>query len=240
MKLTQKIFKQSFYMGMIVLLPTYLLFGSFIISALFQLIMNSFHLSLESANINACFNFFFDLILTVFAIVVFKNEFVIQFKNFKKSNKTEFINNVVLGIPVLYGASIIGNVLSMILTGDISSSENQIMVEEMIKQMPILMIITVTVLAPILEETVFRLLLFTGFYERGRWFAYLLSAGLFGLLHVYQPMLEGNFLEILKIFPYLFMGIGLCYIYERSDNILAPIFCHGIINGISVMIMIFM
>ncbi|MEE0967040.1 MAG: hypothetical protein U0L85_08325, partial [Bacilli bacterium] len=65
MKLTQKIFKQSFYMGMIVLLPTYLFFGSFIISALFQLIMNSFPLSIDSADMNAYFNFFFDLILTV-------------------------------------------------------------------------------------------------------------------------------------------------------------------------------
>lgn len=240
MKLTQKLSKQSFYMGMIVLLPTYLLFGVYIVSALFQFLMNTFHIQLSSSDLNAYYNFFFDLIFACFAIIVFRKELKKQFNHLKEQDTMDFIHQVLLGIPVLYGASFVGSLLSMVLTGDMSSSENQILIEEMMKQVPVIMIISVTVLAPILEELIFRLLLFTGFYKWGRWAGYLIAGGLFGFLHVYQPILQGNFMEILQIFPYLFMGLGLCFVYEKADNIFAPILCHAIMNGISVITIMFM
>lgn len=236
MKLTQKISKQSFYMGLIVLLPAYLLFGSVILSAIFQFIESVLGIAFDDSTLNGYFNFVFDLVFVVISFLIFRKEIIEQWKSLKE-DKLQFINNVALGIPILYLASITGNLLSALLTGELTTSENQILIESMLQQLPLLMILTVTILAPILEEFVFRLLLFTGFYKKSRWLAYLVSAGSFGLLHVFQSMLQGNIAEIFMVFPYLFMGAGLCFLYEKADNIFAPMLAHGIINTISVVML---
>lgn len=238
MRLTQRISKQSFFMGLIVLFPAYIELGTIILSAIFRFIILTFHLNIDQTIMNAYYNFAFDLILTFLAILVFKKEILSQWKNLKQRDKKDFFNNVLLGIPILYILSIVGNLLSMILSGTTSTSENQMVMETLIERAPIMMIIIVVISAPILEELIFRLLLFTGFYKWNRWLAYAMSAGLFGLLHVYQPMIDGNISEILMIFPYLFMGIGLCFIYEKSDNIFASMLCHGIINLISAVLIL--
>lgn len=238
MKLTHRISKQSFFMGLIVLFPAYIQLGSIIFMAVLKFFITTFHLKFDQTILNAYFNLAFDVIFALITIFIFKDELRSQWNDFKNKDKREFFNDILIGIPILYILSIAGNLLSMIFSGTGSSSENQMFLETLIAQVPIVMFITVVIAAPILEELIFRLLFFTGFYKWNRWLGYAVSAGLFGLLHVYQPMLEGNFSEILMIFPYLFMGIGLCFIYERSDNIFASIICHGIINLVATILLL--
>lgn len=236
MKLTQRISKQSFAFGMIVLLPAYLVFGSLIVSAFIQFVFSSLHLEASTNEMNGYLNFVFDLSFVIISFLVFRKEIVKQWNDIKQSYLFKTINNIVIAVPIMYIANIAGSLLSAGITGELSTSQNQLLIESLMKELPVLMIVAVTVLAPILEEFIFRLLLFTGFYKYGRWVAYLASAGLFGLLHVFQPIIQGNINEIVMVFPYLFMGIALCYIYERSDNIFIPVIAHGLMNTISVLL----
>lgn len=237
MHMKKRLSKQSFWFGLIILLPSYLVFGSIIVSAFLKFFLQLLSIQFSQLEMSGYLNFCFDLLFIVVAYFILNKEIKEQWQEFKNKNLMDILNRVVWAIPLLYLANIVGNFMTMIFTGSLSTSENQQIIETLIQELPFLMIVSTTILAPVLEEFIFRLLLFTGFYKYGRWIAYLVSAGLFGLLHVYQPLLQGQWSEILLIFPYLFMGGVLCYIYEKSDNIYIPILSHALINTISVILL---
>lgn len=236
LKFNQKISNQSFAFGLFVLLPAYIFFGSIIISALMQFVFQVSGIQVSIESMDGYLNFIFDLVFVVVSLLVFRKDLIRQWKHLKRLSLMTVINHILISIPILYLANIAGSLLSIGLSGNMVTSQNQELIESLLMQMPVLMVIAVTVFAPILEELIFRLLLFTGFYKRGRLIAYVASAGLFGFLHVFQPILQGNVSEILMIFPYLFMGIGLCYVYERSNNIVVPVIAHGFMNTLSVLL----
>lgn len=238
MKLTHRISKQSLYTSLILVFPTYLYAGSYIISALMLFIMSAFQLSLESNELNAVFQFVFDLILILFTVVVLRNELKEQFVDLKNRGFYKIASYAVMGLPLLYLGSFLGNIISALCSGGSTQSVNQTQIETLAAQVPVLMIVSVTIFAPILEESLFRLVLFTGSYPVNRWFAYLVSGGLFGFLHVFSSVFAGNFKEIFMVFPYLLMGFGLCYVYEKADNIYASMLTHGIMNFISIMLIL--
>ncbi len=93
----------------------------------------------------------------------------------------------------------------------------------------VLIIITAVVIAPVLEEMLFRGLFQTvirSFLEirNGAWLAILISSGLFAMAH-----------ENAGHRPALFM-LGLClgYSYEKSGSLLRPIFIHCLFNAIVI------
>ena len=80
------------------------------------------------------------------------------------------------------------------------------------------------IVAPIVEETMFRGLLYSALRARfGIVGAALLSAALFSLVH---PTLPGGFLTIWAI------GIALALVYERRKSLVPGMVLHGIHNGL--------
>ena len=88
--------------------------------------------------------------------------------------------------------------------------------------------------APVVEETLFRGILFQGLRQlftrwlspdRSVFLGAVLSGLAFGLVH-FQP----HTLPIL-----VFLGIVLAYLFERTHSIYPSVLVHGIINGISVL-----
>lgn len=93
----------------------------------------------------------------------------------------------------------------------------------------ILIVVVAVLVAPVLEEMLFRGLLQTAirsFFEikHGVWFAIAISSGLFAAMHA-NP---GHW-------PALFV-LGGCmgYAYEKSGSLLQPIFIHSLFNATSV------
>ena len=84
------------------------------------------------------------------------------------------------------------------------NSANQELVEILIGQMPLLMAISTTVFAPILEELVFRGGLYLGLKQRiGGKLATLISSASFGLIHVTSELLSsGNWVEVFLMIFY--------------------------------------
>jgi len=81
------------------------------------------------------------------------------------------------------------------------------------------------VVAPIGEEILFRGILYPAIKQNGYpKVAVVGTAFLFGLFH----------LNLLSFVALTFVGFALIYIYEHTDNLLAPIIAHAFFNGVNV------
>ena len=91
--------------------------------------------------------------------------------------------------------------------------------------------------APVLEEFVFRGLLFRSIADRhGFWLGAVVSAVAFGAFHLLTP---GNGLDVLALgITHVGTGLGLAWIYWKRQNLLASIAGHAIFNLIAVVAII--
>lgn len=87
--------------------------------------------------------------------------------------------------------------------------------------------------APVLEEFVFRGLLFRSIADRsGFWIGAIVSAVAFGAFHLLTP---GDGLDVLALgVTHVGTGLGLAWIYRTRGNLLASIAGHGVFNLIAV------
>ena len=89
-------------------------------------------------------------------------------------------------------------------------------------------------IAPIAEEFFFRGVLFRSIADRrGFWLGALISGVLFGLVHHPGPGHPAADALVLPIVM-TFTGIGLAWIYERRQSLLAPIAAHMVFNAIGL------
>lgn len=88
-------------------------------------------------------------------------------------------------------------------------------------------------LAPIVEEPLFRGLLYGQIRRRSRAAAYCVSVLLFCFYHVWQYLLL-DWRYIFQMINYVPASVGLCYSYEKSGTVWAPIAFHMFINAVSM------
>ncbi|ORX76534.1 abortive infection protein [Anaeromyces robustus] len=92
------------------------------------------------------------------------------------------------------------------------------------------MILSITVLGPILEEFVFRKLLFGIINNYSKILAYLVSCILFGLSHLdFKNLLSYN--EYISLPIYIVSGFILAFAYDFDGCLLASIIAHALNNG---------
>ena len=91
-------------------------------------------------------------------------------------------------------------------------------------------------LAPRVEESLFRGVVFGSLYRKSRLLAYVGSVGLFCVYHIWQfAAAYGDPALLLYAVQYLPVSIALCWLYERTGSVWSPIFLHMLLNGLSVM-----
>ena len=89
-------------------------------------------------------------------------------------------------------------------------------------------------LAPLVEEVVFRGVLFGSLRERSRGWAYVASVAAFSLYHVWQAaFVSGEWTLLLYAIQYIPVSIVLTWCYERSGSIWTSIFFHMGYNAMS-------
>ena len=85
----------------------------------------------------------------------------------------------------------------------------------------------IVVLAPISEELFFRGFLFSGLRSRlSLWPAALIAGAVFGLVHAPTG--------ITTVIPLAALGVGLCWLYERTGSLWPSIFAHTINNALAL------
>lgn len=88
--------------------------------------------------------------------------------------------------------------------------------------------------APISEELSMRFGMFNALYPCHRKLAYIITAFLFGLNHIWSAVISGNVSGMILIIPPIVFGLFTCRIYEKSQNICCPIFLHMINNFLAI------
>ena len=101
----------------------------------------------------------------------------------------------------------------------------------------ILAMITIVILAPILEEFFFRGIL-QNFFKKflKRWLAIIFTSLVFAIIHFSYSQRLANITIVGSIFIFsLFLG----FLYEKQKSLISPIFLHATFNAINVLNLIF-
>lgn len=164
-------------------------------------------------------------ITLVIVLLLLRNEMV---------NANEVRNGASLGRSILW--SITGVFLALFaqafaanierLIGIDVGSENTQQILRIIESFPIMIVVS-SVIGPILEEIVFRKIIFGAFYKRFNFFlSALLSSVIFSFAHM-EP--EHTLL-------YSAMGFTFAYLYVKTNRILVPIVAHVSMNTFVVLV----
>ena len=141
--------------------------------------------------------------------------------------------SMVLGLALTY---LLSNIAAAVLLafGELTADPNTASVMEMAHYDYGKIKASAIFLAPIVEEVLFRGVAFGSLRERSRAAAYIVSALLFSVYHVWQPAyVYGDPRMLLYIIQYIPVSVALARIYERSGSIWVPILFHMGFNAIS-------
>lgn len=235
---TRKISLQTKIMFICVILPIYVYCGSLIVSALLKFLMIHFSWPVDYAAANVYLNLIMDLGLLIIVGLILKDDISQQIKDYPKQLSSNLFQGLLVGPLSIYALSILGGLITLLLGGT-SSSQNQALINVLIQSKPFVMIITTVIIAPILEELVFRGIVFSWLYEYNRFFAHIATAFVFAFVHIMIALFSGNMSEWIQIFSYFFMALPLSYLYEKTNNIFVPISTHMTSNLLSVIVLFF-
>lgn len=133
-----------------------------------------------------------------------------------KLSAKRFWTLMLIGMPIMYGGNILGNFLSALLSG--GSAENVLL--DYIMGNPLLTTLFAVIIAPFLEEYIFRKQIIDRLGKYGEKTAILFSALTFGLFHM----------NLFQFFYAFGLGLIFAYVYTRTRLLRYPVIMHMIIN----------
>ena len=139
-----------------------------------------------------------------------------------------------LGIVVYYAASVAVNYLVYAIDWNFSNVNNEY-IADMTQEHSDLMVLFTVFFVPITEELLYRGVVFQGLHRKSRLLAYLVSVCVFAGIHVLSYVGLYDIKTLMLCFlQYLPAGIVVAWVYEHTDNIVAPILMHIAINQIAM------
>lgn len=171
-------------------------------------------------------NLSYQLVLLGIIIFIYKKTIVKHLKEVKHSHFSSYIRYWIIAILLMTLSNMLINMFT-----HINTSTNQQIVESNFTKSPISTMLSVIIIAPILEELVFRLS-FRKMFKTDIIFI-ILSGLFFGLMHLANA---SSLLELLYIIPYSIPGVIFAYILTKSKNIFVPIGLHCIHNSLMVIL----
>ena len=163
--------------------------------------------------------------------IIFHNFLI---RSFRAIRFWELIQAVILGFALYYAGNFLYSWIIGLLDLSITSFNDET-VMGLISQNKWIMGVCTVLLAPIVEETLVRGLLFGVIRPRSRIVAYVTTIVFFAVMHVWQYLALYDVKDILlAAVQYIPAGIALGWTYEKSNTIWGPIFLHMTINAISM------
>lgn len=144
------------------------------------------------------------------------------------------VKTALAGLVALYGLNELAYRLIRMAVGG-RTNLNDITISASIDGAPHMTLLIVVFLAPFVEETLFRGLVFGGIRGRSRAAAYLVSCLLFALLHVWQfAVVNRDLTYFLLMAQYLVPGLVLAWAYEHSGTLWTSVALHAAANALSI------
>lgn len=185
-------------------------------------------LSVEQAVINAmAYWSIFSFIVTLLVVIFFlRKELSTSAPTLRGETRASVETSIawaIAGVFIAFFAQYTGVVLETLI-GIEQGSENTQTIVNIIAQVPLFALI-VSIVGPILEEIVFRKVIFGTLYKKYSFFvSALISSLIFGFAH-FEPE---------HIILYSAMGFTFAFLYVKTQRILVPIFAHIAMNTIVV------
>jgi uncharacterized protein len=134
----------------------------------------------------------------------------------------------VLGIFLAFASQYAAAAVESLVFGIEPGSENTQMIVDMANAAPFV-IFVVAVLGPVVEEIVFRMVIFGALFKRfGFWIAALGSGFAFAVIH----------LDFSHLLVYLAMGVVFAWLYVKTKRIIVPIIAHVGINSFVMLVQV--
>lgn len=163
-------------------------------------------------------------ILAVIGIVWIMRKDVQEEKNLHPMGAGQIIGWVALGLLLAWVAQAISATLITSVLGAEQNSANTDLIVEISRLNPIFIIVP-AVVGPVLEEFIFRKIIFGYFNARFNfWVGAIVSSLLFGLAHM----------EFTLLLVYVAMGFVFAFLYAKTKRIIIPIAVHMLLNSIAV------
>lgn len=164
----------------------------------------------------------------IIILLLLRPDMKLRHRNDGRVSRGEAIKWSFIGIFMAYGAQIAAAMIEMQVFGIEPGSENTEVLVEIAKLTPIFMLVT-AVIGPILEEIIFRMIIFGTLYKRFNfWIAAVLSSILFAVVHM----------DFTHLLIYTAMGFVFAYLYVRTKRIIVPIIAHVAMNSFVMLIQV--
>lgn len=183
-----------------------------------------------STTTSAILSILIELLTISVIILLFHKKLEKDFVDLKKHHKeyfSKYFKYYLIGLGVMY----ISNAFLIFgLKNGIAGNEETI--RTMLNLHPIYVYISAVLIAPSMEELVFRGGI-RNIITNDKLF--IIASGLiFGGLHLLGNI--NTFIDLLYIIPYSSLGIAFAYIYSKTDNIFVTMLLHTMHNGILICI----
>jgi len=181
----------------------------------------------DLSNLNQFCYILMDLIIVTIFIILFRKIIIPDFYDFKKNIKnylTKYYIYWFIGLAIM----VYSNLIISHFIGMPSNEEGNLL---LIDKMPIYMIFATTIMAPINEELMTRVILKD--ISKKPYVYIILSGLIFGSLHLLNMT---NILEIFYVISYSALGSVFAYMYYKSNNIWINISFHAIHNSLALLL----
>ncbi len=203
--------------------------GLFLFSGILQLIFNVFIKNELVCSILA------HIILVAFLIMLYYKDLRLEVKIYRDSFKENFKKSFKTYILGFMGM-VFFNLLISIFLKNISANEEQ--VREMLYTSTFLSMISISIIAPLGEELVFRKSLDP--IIKNKWVYVIISGILFGLAHIATNFLSGTFVltDLIYILPYGSLGASFALMDRDTKTVCSSMVIHAIHNTFTALLLL--
>ena len=178
-------------------------------------------------------NIFYFVVNFVWVCAIF-HRFLIASVQKAKENFGRCIQFAVLGLVIYFCAMYLVS-MGIVLADPNFSNVNDDSIADLAQENTEMLFLCTVLLVPVVEEVIFRGLIFQNLQRKSRLLAYGVSVVVFALIHIVGYMGSADWLTLgLCFVQYLPAGLALAWAYEKADTIVAPILIHITINLIGM------
>lgn len=154
------------------------------------------------------------------------------FESIKKIQKTCFSSVFIAGVLTFFGIVILGIIIDYVGVVNINETE----IENSLDVSYTMTVIAAIIFAPVVEELMFRFVIYRTFEKINPILAHICVAMIFGFFHVWgYVLIEKNYTQLINMLPYIVMSLGFSIVYQKTKNIWSAIILHCVINTIAVL-----
>ncbi len=162
----------------------------------------------------------------------------------RRLGKNFTFKTILMGLAlaiITYFAVTTWGIIDQALFGSITTNENQSQIEALISGFPATGIIFTVLVAPIIEELIYRYYLYKGLEKTNVILAFVVTVFSLAAMHLIPSLTSGTLLSDLRSLPmYLIASFIFTFAYYKTKTLSVSIFAHMIYNGISIVLLLFL